>query len=716
MIKHPKQAYGIFEDGHTIRIVQMMRDKEQLFLVGVDRVEIDNPLYHRKGDEPAFSPDYESNTWEDNKQDVNLNLDEFETNVIPDYRINPLEAMLLSYDLKNGVIAININDDNIIRSSEFPENSRAINRYAKANLSPDEYKNHEWQYSEVQIANRAQLWFHHGHNLLLELLQEHRRKNKLQLYYQLADANDVAITDYFRLHGLSDQRTLLIYLGQDYRKAFVFDNGIWNNTLVLQISQHDPEPDIIYSKLSLAMDSAGENDPERIVICGDHASRDIIDYLQKQYHEVQVEPLSFGHLMVDSEKAELFDSAYLSQYALPIALACKALYPDDDRFSNTNFLPGRILESQKVFKIAWHGFLVLALIFLMVLLSTVSILKAGQTIRTEKALKRELDFTLAQKRKEAAEIQQIRTELDNQEKSIEALKTILEGKNFWTEILNAGNRVFASHPTSWLTNLKKEKEMLFISGVTTRRASVVDFANSFPNSQIRKVTLNKIRNTSTWAFEITADFPKVDWTAEIDKDLEALRSLKSNYGETAEAAQAVQNANNPTGPVIPISTPRTESKQKTDKRGRVILSPLPQNSCPLPREELTKANTEDAVDYKNFVLSINKGNMWEYRDLGLKFIKKHPQSELQPAVRWWLCYRMYLDKDYSFAAQYLEPMLRTSDRYYPYSLLLNARILYAQGSANYEDIYLQLKNDYARHALISQINKDLAEIKAGGAK
>lgn len=716
MIKHPKQAHGIFEDGHTIRIVQMMRDKEQLYLVGVDRVEIDSPLYHRKSDEATASQDYENNSWEDNKQDANLNLDEFETNVIPDYRTNPLEAMLLGYDLKNGVVALNVNDDNIIRSTEFLENYRAINRYAKSTFSPEEYKAREWQYSEVQINNRTQQWFHHGPNMLLELLQEHRRKNKLQIYYQLADANDVAITDYFKIHGLSDKRTLLVYLGQDFRKAFVFDNGIWKNTLILQISQHEPEPDIIYSKLSLAMDSAGESDPERIVICGDYASRDIIDNLQKQYHDVNVETLSFSHLMVDSEKAELFDSAYLTQYAMPIALACKALHPDDDRLSSTNFLPGRILESQKVFKIAWHGFLVLVLIFLMVLLATVSILKASQTIRTEKTLKRELDFTLAQKRKEAAEIQQIRTELENQEKSIEALKTILEGKNFWTEILNIGNRIFSSHPTSWLTNLKRDKETFFISGVTTRRASIVDFANAFPNSQIRKVTLNKIRNTSTWAFEITASFPKVDWTAEIDKDLEALRALKSNYGEAGENAAKAPDSAVPSGPVIPISTPRTENKQKIDKHGRVVLSPLPQNSCPLPREELTTKDTEDVRDYKNFVLSINRGNMWEYRDLGQKFINKHAQSELRPAVRWWLCYRMYLDKDFSFALQYLEPMLRSSDRYYPYALLLKARVLYAQGSDQYKDIYQQLKNDYARHVISDQVSKDLAEMKTGGAK
>jgi len=719
MIKHPKHSFGIFEDGHTIRIVHLMREKDEVFLMGLDRVELDNPLYHQLDNTTEAAPDYDKIPWEKEQQNNSINLDEYETEPVSDLSYNPFEAMLSAYDLKNGVIALNINDDNLIKCNETLNNSRAIKKYAKANLSADEFKQGEWQYSEVQMANASQIWFHHGPNQLLELLQEYRRKSRMLLYYQLSDANDIAITDYFRIHGqLTDQQTILVYLGHDYRKVFIFKNGLWSSSLPLQISQHDPEPDIVYSKIALALDSEQEQDPERIVICGDLASTDLAAYLHQQYSAVPVEMLGFSQMMVDSEKAELYDSCYLAQYAMPIALAYKALFPDYEHYTPTNFLPSRIVESQKVFKIAWHGFIVLALIFLMVLISTVSILKVNQDINREKIIKRELDFTLAQRRKEAAEIQRIRTELENQEKIFDVLKTILEGKNPWTEVLDIGNRIFSNRPTSWLANLKLEKDKLFISGVTTRRAAIIDFANAFPNSQIKKVTYNKIRNQSTWAFEIVSDFPVVDWMGAIEKDFEALRAMKAKYGEETEQGPAVagQTAQVPNGPVTPVAPPRTLNKQKTDSKGRIYLSALPQSSCPVPREELLKGNTDDVKDYKTFVLAANKGNVWDYRDLGVKYLSNHASSELAPAVRWWLCYRMYLDKDYNFAQQYLEPMLRTSDRYYPYALLLQARVDYMMGNPRYKDFYKQLKNDYARHSLSSQVAADLAELEKGGAK
>ncbi len=714
MSKHSKLAFGLFEDGHTIRLVQLLRDKDQFLLQGIDRVELDQALYHAQ-DLPATLQEYEKTSWEDSSGSSDkLKLDELDEEFTSELKLSPWDAMLASVDLKGGIIALNCNDDYLVRVAEPLSNSHAIKRYAKTYLTSEEYKLGDWQSSTVKIGNSSQVWLHRGTNLLLEMIQDYRKKNRLQLFFQLADSNDLALTDYFRINHLnSEQRTMLIHLGQEYRKAFIFENGIWKNTLTLQITQREPDPDVIYSKLSLALDNANERDPERIVLCGELANSELAIYLHGQYASSTVEMLSFSELSIPTDKVGLYDSYYLAQYAIPIALACKALSQDDSRWTPSNFLPSRIMEGQKVFKIAWHGFIVLFMIFVVTFWATVSILKTNQLYREEKAKQRELNFTLQQRRKEAAEIQKIREDLENQEKNIEVLKTVLENKNPWSEVLNILNRNLAGKATSWLQSLKLENDRLTFNGLTTRRANVIGISEALPNSQIRKVVHNLIRGNNVWAFELTADLPKVDWNTEIDKDLELLRSMKTNYGESEASETASQGQSSSLSPLNLIAPSAKTTAPQTDKKGNVILPPLPQESCPTPREELTKGDTEDVKAFRSFVAASNRENSWDYRDAGVQFLYKFKGSELAPAVRWWLCYRLYLDKEFGLAQKHLEPMLSASDRYHPYAVLLRARLDYAAGYSRYKDSYNLLKNDYGRHALMKQVNADLALIGKG---
>jgi len=590
-----------------------------------------------------------------------------------------------------------------------------MEQFVKSKVPSKQYRHGDWQSAIVTIGGQKQHWLHYGKNRLLDLLREFQKNNHTPLFFQLADANDLALTDYFRnsYRESLDKDTLLVYLGQEYRKAFVFKNREWVDTLKLQITQILPEPEVISSKLALALDSAQITEPEVIVLCGDLANDELVENMKTQFPSEQIELLSFHDLSMAAENTETFDPQRLTLHTIPIALAYKALFADEGDYNPSNFLPSKVIEGQKVFKVAWHGILVLVLIFVTTVIATNMILRANQSLRNETVLKRELDFTLEKRRKEAAEIQKIRDDLDAQEKNLEILKNLLENKNPWTEVLAIGNRVFAGQPQSWLNNLKLDKGNLYLSGFTTRRAAVLEFANAFSDSKIRKVKNNVIRGHNVWEFEIVSLLPTVDWMELIEKDVEELVKLKLSYGEERQANETGEIAKVDTGPVKPLSPVKILSAKTVDKRGRVILPVLPQSSCPVPRDELTTGEGEDVKDYFKFVASANRGNIWEYRDMGTRFINRHKGSDLLPAVRWWMSYRLYLDKEYMLASQFIEPMLNQSDRYLPYAILLKARVDYALGSSRYKEYYNLLKIDYGRHTIMTQVNADLQLIEKG---
>lgn len=711
MVKHPKQVFSIVEEGHTIRLVHMVRDRNQVYLRSMDRVDLDAPVYRHTEDLPEASP--EKNSWEsDNQVNDEINLDDFGTDIPSDIRVAPWENMLNGYDLRHGVIALNVNEDNLIRSPEDIHKPKDIKQFAKANLSPELYKAKEWTGFRVRVNQRPSLWFHKGNFVLLNMLLNYAKVRKQNMYFQLADANDVALADYFRINSLDpEKRTLLVYLGQEYRRAFLFEKGHWVHTLTLQISQKSPEPDFVYSKISLALDSAQLKDPEEIVLCGDLANRELLEYLGKQYNPDMVHMMSFSHIVLDSERAEYIDADYLVQFALPIALGYKALHPEDGRYNQTNFLPYKVVEGQKTYKVAWHGMLVLTAVFVVAFIGTIAILKANQQFRQATELKRQQEITLAKRRAEAAEIQEIRNALEKQHQLMEVIKSVLTNKNPWSLVLDTLNRKFAQRPVSWITSLRREQDKLALSGTTTNRQNIVEFAAVLPNSRIIKVNHAKIKERTVWVFEIRSDMPTVDWMALIQQDLDEVMAFKQMYGEAGKQnGSAVAPVQKPGGPLL-ATTP--DIKNLKPYKG---LAPLAAQYMPVPTDRIVKDNASLMPAYNAFIAAVNRGNLWEYRDLSAKFITNNRRSPLVPYFQWHMANRMFIDRDWDMVRLFTEPLLKEMSDLYPYALLVEARTDFVKDNPAYKAKYVTLQNDYARHPISGQIKADLAIINKGGAK
>lgn len=711
MIKHPKQAFGISEDGTVLRLVHLVRDREQVYLHDVDRVDLERSLYHPLEEAPAAA---ETNPWEEPGSDQpELKLDEYESVYNSDIRVQPWETMFNSYYLKQGVIALNVNDDQLIRSSDAIEGSRKIRQFVRSQLSPEEYKRKDWHVCRANLNQRPHLLLHKGSNLLLNLISDYGRRHKHPLYFQLADANDIALTDYYRINALDkEKRTLLVYLGNEYRRAFMFDKGEWLSTLPLQITQISPQPEIVYSKLALALDSAQLSDPEQMVLCGDLVSTELLEYISAQYPPDTVSLLSFPQIVVNSQKSDLYESRFMAQFALPLALAYKALFPDDLRYTRSNFLPHKTLESQKTYKVAWHGLIVLGVIFLLTLYGTISMLKVSQRLRDARAEKSRLERTLAQRRVEAAEIQKIRTSLEQQQQIFEVMRTILDGKNPWTEVLEIINRRVAGLPITWLTNLKKTGERLNLSGITTNRNHILSLAGALPNSEIMKVTEAEIKDRRVWNFEIGSDLPSKDWIAEIEQDLKKLMDMKKAYGEDPSIASPATTEKG-TKPGVVLGPQKAATAQVKSLAPYKGLSPIQDRYLPQVPDDVAKKGGPELDAYYAFIASINRGNMWEYRDLGVKFLNNNTKGYLSMLVRWHMAYRFYIDKEFNLVNTYNEQLLAGSTELYPWALLLAARTDYARGYSAYKDKYYTLKNDYARHPISGQIKEDLRVIEGG---
>ncbi|MDD3103612.1 MAG: hypothetical protein PHY24_05275, partial [Candidatus Cloacimonetes bacterium] len=492
--------------------------------------------------------------------------------------------------------------------------------------------------------------------------------------------------------------SLFAYLGREYRKIFVFQDGEWFMTLPIHINQDYPDNDVIFSKIALALDSAQVGEAESIVLAGDLANQQLINYINFQNVSMNARLLSFPYLTVaqrqdgNEEKDQL-----LAPYALALALAYKTLNMDNQVFGKCNFLPHRVLDNQKELRMVWHGFIVLTLIFGLVLYTTTNFMGKNQKLRQIQQENTDLTFQLNRLKAENAIIETLTEEINRSKQGLEKLNTLLKGKNRWTETLDQINTVFARYPQSWITNMRQHEDRIAISGITAKREHVSRLAEGLPDGCIRRVTHSKIRNQIIWIFEMDFVFSQIDWEEFIARE-----------SVIQQRPQPIASRRRPSAKERPVQ----EEVQSETYGFRQLPDILPAN-LPTPDQEELKQDTEFARTFESFMEAIQQGNMMEYRFIGYNLINQYPDSNLLPLTRWWLAYRLYQEKEYTLAEEYLNLNLSQFDRYHPASLLLKARLRFARSNPDFKQYYLTLQNEYPRSRAAHQAALDQQYIQGG---
>lgn len=762
MKKNPKEAFGIVQDGRTIRIVHLTRDGADTYLMGMDTIVLEKDWY-KEAEASAADPDsdfipsdpmlldmdnldgapgsgFDSGMGGGSDMDFNMNMGDsmgmdFSMDMgggagmdmdmpppsgMPDadsedsedahepLKVNPMNIMLSKFPLGQGVISVNIHQHRIERDEVGKTKKSEIKRYRKNMLTAAQRKAGDWKSCVVETPQGMQHWLHTGPNLLLDEIMNYGKEVNTKLYFQFADANELILKNYFLyMTGEQPGLNLFIYLGVDYRKIFVFEDGKWISTLPLQVPQEEPESDVIYSKMALALDNAELGEPQGVWLAGDWASNELRDYVQDQGIAKEIQLLKYPYLGLGSSDLT-FTEEDMAQYALPLAVACKALSYGRQDFCFCNFLPDKIIDGQKELRVVWHGFIVLSLIFILVTYSTMQDLSKKKSLRKIDQEMRVLNYSLSMLRAQNAAVEELSNEIAKYKAITSNVVDKLEGKNRWTELFSLLNASFSAHPESWLQNLRRSGDKISISGTTTKRANVSKIAARLPNSKINSVNVDELRGKIIYNFDIELDMPDVDWEELIAAEF-VLPPAESKT-TTGTRTHRYYRPKQTTEATTKKDLPQTEKITAATYRYG-MLPPISTEFTPSPMNGDINNDEETQELYLKFIRAIDKGNMLEYQFLGHVMIEKYEGTRFASLIRWWVSYRLYLDGQYRAARQSLKDNLTPGDAYYAHSILMDARISFALGETNFMGKYNALLGGYARSAAGKQANIDLRIIQ-----
>lgn len=326
----------------------------------------------------------------------------------------------------------------------------------------------------------------------------------------LIDSADTALLGLVRssYEQQEDEVSVLVYVGNDFSRL-IFMKGKNYLHFAPIISEGYGSSNIentIYSRILLEQDNIALTRVDRIVLCGESHKVSLRESLAPQFTSATVEYLQSPELDVSLYEGLIGEA--VSEYAIPIATAWRALEPHKKGLYSLNLCPVLITEGQKAFKLAWHGWLVALMIIGSIVFLSTSIETRSGEIRREKEL-------LTRKQGELADLVQLRLRRDALQADINRFSnaasvydTIAPGSDRWSRVFHYLANSVEDLNSLWIYKVERDAQnpgILKISGYSIYRTRISRLASLFERATLKQVRTSDIRGKIVYDFDLIVE-------------------------------------------------------------------------------------------------------------------------------------------------------------------------------------------------------------------
>ena len=329
-------------------------------------------------------------------------------------------------------------------------------------------------------------------------------------FIPVIDSADISLMNTVRLnYDLQPQEvSVIIYVGVEFtRLIFMRGDHFYQFAPILGEGYDSPNlQNTVYSRLLLEQDNLAIPRIHRIILAGESKRIAFRDFLIQQLPEQEVEYLLAPRLDTTELTAEEQDM--LSEYAVPIGVAWRVLEPNNPLVYKVNLLPAEIREGQRVFKLAWHGYLLMLLLFLSTLFFTWQIGQKSRDIRELRDVLTLKEGQRAENQTLAGSIQTLQEQLGRYKTSLALYDSLVPGSERWSKVLTQVSHGVEDLNSIWLSDFTAGQEGLIkINGYTVYRTRIPRLATLFDNSLLKEVNVQAIRDQTVYKYNIEVPSP-----------------------------------------------------------------------------------------------------------------------------------------------------------------------------------------------------------------
>ncbi len=518
-----KQYIGISQDGHVLKIARVHRKKNKLVVTRLDRINIgqDKKLQRDKKREEQLVKEYSEDYafgidqhFSDDKKD----MDDLKMLASVDNGFTKSESandmLLVSYleELKSRKVAAGTTipagrtDFQVLRLKDYSKlKKKEVAQVVNSKLSDlhDTILPDDRYVSRVEKDGSLVLASLNEESYTLQLINRAKKfySGKIRIEQVLPD--EAALLAMVKKNYLlkDGEITGVIQLGAESSRVF-FMKGEDLFQVLPEIRVGSDSKDImsiIFSKILFQLDTGELPNIDRFIIANNELKEKSINYLKEKFPAAKV-----GNFKYDQTKVVLDDDikSVAHFFTTAIGAAWSAIEAEKAPFSDYSMTPDYIIESQKVLKFKWHGWVVMALI----MITPVAFIWMYQQKQQQiEDLGFAVDLTQQQiqnLKPIADQVAQIYEMKEEERSKLATLATLNSEPYFWSTTLKTLNDGLGDLKNVWMSQLRTAGDGITVQGYTMTRNRAPRVTNMFKAAELKAVSVDEMRGTKLYKFVI----------------------------------------------------------------------------------------------------------------------------------------------------------------------------------------------------------------------
>ena len=290
------------------------------------------------------------------------------------------------------------------------------------------------------------------------------------------------------------------------RVLFLKGDQLWIVSPIIKEGVKDPRfLNTIFSKILFQLDTGEVPNLDRLILCNNSLGQKSIEFFEDRFQDLNISEFDFSD--------EVFDTGEINEASLPsfttaIGAAWAASGFEKEKFPDISFLPSYILDRQKIFKLQWHGFLLLFLILITPIVSNHFYTQNAAEIERVRGEVNSLNAQIQYLEPTVQRYNEISSQLEQIQAKLALLAELNKGTLRWSENLGKLNSGVEDVNSIWLTSMNTNDDgSVQLQGYSMYRERIPELANIFSRATLLNVSSDEIREREVYEFNyIVRDF------------------------------------------------------------------------------------------------------------------------------------------------------------------------------------------------------------------
>ncbi len=277
----------------------------------------------------------------------------------------------------------------------------------------------------------------------------------------------------------------------------------------------------VFSKILFQLDTGEVPNLDKIILCNNTMGSEAVEFFQDRFPDIDTEEFTFDENIFEVEE---FEPSTVASFTTAIGMAWASAGFQKEHFPQISFLPNYVKDRQKIFKLQWHGFLLLFLILAVFPITNFFYVSNSAEIdRLENEISN-LKLEIMALEPTVNEYNRVSSDLSGIQNQLELLDDLSAGTLTWSTNLDIINRGIDDIDSIWITflNVDERSGVIELQGYSLYRNRIPMIADMFSNAVLIDVSRATIREKDVYSFqyeisEVVAD-PEI-YTPESAKGL-----------------------------------------------------------------------------------------------------------------------------------------------------------------------------------------------------